>query len=378
MLAGGADQLYRDVLATGHRHYVRLEVWSGDGHNLSDTIPAHLQAEPEGGLAIFSGSVQATLTSRVARNLTIAVHPDLYPRVETDLLAPFGNEIRAFCGVRLGDGSTQYVWPVFRGRIRQVSNDDSGNCSIYCADRANDVLDVAFTNPENSQAGANVFAEFQRLIISAVPDAAFGVSDSYIELVPEMTWEFDRGSALDEIATSVGSMWYPLADGAFVLRHIPWTVASAPVVTLTDHSGGCLTGWSRSRSRDAIFNTVTVTGERLNGDTPVFATATDSDPTSATFVGGNFGVKSTVSRLHTPDTQGHAQTTAESLLRASISSVEDWTLQLPPDASLELGDAVRIQADGSDLIQVVSGFTLPLDLSGSMSVSTRSLVVGGA
>lgn len=376
MLPGGNDTLYRSVLGAPHRRFVRIDVYNGFGTLLSSLIPQHLQGDPEGGLSFLSGSVSATLASRVARRLSLSLPSSLFPTGTGDILAPFGNEIRVFLGVTLGDGSTAYSWQVFRGKIEQIVKTSSGDCQILCGDRAEDVLDVAFSSPENSQVGNTVVAEFQRLVAAAVPDATFGASDTFFKRVEALTWEFDRASALDEIARSVGAVWYPLANGDFVIRAIPWTVASPPVVTLTDQEGGTVNAWARGRSREQIFNVVTVTGERLNGDAPVFATARDTNPTSPTFVGGNFGIKSIVERLQTPATQGGAQTTADTLLRNYVAPVEEWTLEIVPDAALELGDVVRVMVDGQDSIQVVTGFSLPLDLSGNMSVSTRSLVVG--
>lgn len=378
MLAGGMDPLYRSALAAGHRQYVRIEVWSGDGVPLESSIPAHLRGDPGGGLAIIAGSVTATLTSRVARNLTIAVSDELYPRLDSDLLAPFGNEIRAFSGILLGDGSDTYTWQVFRGKIQNVSMDNaSGTCTVVCADRAAEVADNAFVNPVNSQPGNTINAEWQRLIVDALADATFGVSDTFAKTIEALTWEFDRASALDEMSRSVGALWYPLANGDFVLRRLPWTFSQPLVFTFTDATGGTVNSFSARRSREAIFNTVTVTGERLNGDAPVHAVAADTSPGSPTRTTGPFGVKSRVERLQTPSTQGGAQSTAEALLRAYIAPVEEFILQMVPDAALELGDAGTLAVDDREVIQVATAFTLPLDLSGSMTVSTRSLVVGG-
>lgn len=376
MLPGGSDTLYRSVLGAAHQRFVRIDVYSSSGTLLGSLIPQHLQGDPEGGLAFLNGSVSATLASRVARRLSLSLPSHLFPTDVGDLLAPFGNEIRAFMGVRLGDGNTSYSWQVFRGKIEQVAKTSGGDCQILCGDRAEDVLDVAFSSPENSQPGNTVVAEFQRLVAGALPDATFGASDTFLKRVEALTWEFDRSSALDEIARSVGAVWYPLANGDFVIRAIPWTVASPAVVTLTDQEGGTVNAWARSRSREQIFNVVTVTGERLNGDTPVFATARDLNPASPTFVGGGFGIKSIVERLQTPSTQGGAQSTADALLRSSVAPVEEWSLETVPDAALELGDVIRVQVDDVDVVQVVTGFSLPLDLSGNMTVSTRSLVVG--
>lgn len=374
MFAGGGDPLYRSALAAGHRHYARVEVWTPGGQMLE-----FLEADtgsPEGGLVFYSGVVSATLNSRVARNLMLQVPQHLYPVETSDILAPFGNELRVFYGIRLADGDERYVWPVFRGRIRVVEK-NSRTCTLTASDRANDVLDVGFVAPMNSAVGNTINAEFERLVVDALPDATFGPSDSFIKRVEPLTWEFDRGSALDEMALSVGALWYPLAGGEFVLRRIPWTVAADPVTTLSDGAGGIVLDWTARRSRDSIFNVVTVTGERLNGDAPVHATASDTTVGSPTNVMGSFGVRSRLERLQHPSTQGGAQSAAEALLRGYVAPTEEWTINIVPDASLELGDVVRLDVDGRDVTQVVSALTLPLDLSGNMPLSTRSLVVGG-
>lgn len=376
MLPGGTDALYRSVLAAGHRHYARIEVWSGNGVLLDTLIPESRRGV-DGGLFYTSASVSATLDSRVARQLTVSVPMDLYPADVNGLLAPFGNEIRAYLGVQLGDGSLKYVWQVFRGKIRDVTQSSDGTCTLTCADRANDVVDAGFVAPVNSVSSNTVFQEWQRLIADALPDATFGVSDTFDKLMEPLTWEFDRGSALDEMARSVGAVWYPLANGDFVLRRFPWAAAASPVITLSDGPRGEILSWMAHRSRDSIFNIVTVTGERLNGDAPVHATASDTVVGSPTNIGGNFGVRSRLERLQTPSTQGGAQSVAEALLRTYISPTEEWTLGVVPDGSLELGDVLALDVSGRAVIQVVINFGLPLDLSGSMTVSTRSLVLGG-
>lgn len=382
MLPGGNDDLYRRVLGTPHEHYARIEVWSGLGVQL-EVLERQVPPPDDGsrtavGLVFLPGTqVSATLGQQVARTLQLVVPSYLYPVQTTDLLAPFGNEIRAFYGVRLGDGDLTYVWQVFRGKIQDVSMEAGGGvCSVMCEDRGRDVLDVGFVRPENSNAGDQVLVEFQRLINGAVTDATFGASDVPATLVRPLTWQQDRGGALDELAQAVGALWYALANGDFVMRTYPWARAQLPVVTLTDAEGGSVQGWTVSRSRSRIYNTVTVTGERLNGDDPVFATAQDTNPASPTYVDGGFGIRSYLSRLQTPSTQGGAAGVAQQLLRTAISPTELWDLDVTPDAALELGDPVRLLIDGRDVTQVVAGFTLPLDLSGNMRVSVRSVVVG--
>lgn len=366
MLAGGTDGLYRDALAAPQRLYARVEVWDGFGPS------AVLLVED---LPFLSGSVTATLNSRVTRTMTFTVDESFYPVLSSDDLAPYGNVIKAFAGIELGDGSTTYVWPVFVGRIQNTALNSSGVVQVDSSDLGAEVVAFEFEQPENSSAGVLIPTEVRRLISDALADATFGTFDSYGDVVQALTWDQDRGAALDELGFSVGSFWYSLANGAFVLRRYPWTVSAAPVVTLADGEHGIMTGWTVARSRENVFNSVTVTGERLSGDTPVFFTARDTTPGSATRYGGPFGVRTSRLRLQTPSSTGQAQSAAQDALRRDIALAEAWSWEQVPDAAMELGDVVTLNAAGrTGVVQVVDGFTLPLDFT-SMSVTGRSLIV---
>jgi|SRR5687768_1520432 len=364
MLPGGLGAMYRNALSTSHQPYFLVEVLDG------------FQNVLESGLTYLSGSVDATLTSRVARTCQIAFDETFYPYEPTDLLAPYGNMIRAWRGIEFADG-TRDAWVVFVGRIQETRLGTDGTCTAYAADFAADVVENKFLTPQNSQPGTTVSTEVARLIVDGFPQASFTTFSVDDIPVRPLTWQLERGQALDELATSVSAFWYPLADGTFTLRTYPWTVFSAPVVTYSDGDEGSVTGSSATRSRESVYNVLTVTGERLNGDTPVYATALDTNPASVTFVGGNFGIRSQLLRLQTPGTQGSAQAAAEDNLRRLVATVDTWEWEMTPDAALELGDTVMLNVRGrSDIIQVVAGFHLPLDLSGPMRVQGRSRIAG--
>jgi len=362
MLPGGTDLLYRQALAAGHEPYVRVEVWRGAVRLATDVV-------------FLAGSVDATLTSRVSRTLSLTLPKGDYPVEDDGLFAPFGNVIRAYRGLIFADGE-RYVWRVFTGRITEVEQDE-GACYVVAQDRAADVADAAFVAPENSVPGIPVFDEFQRLVSDGLPDATFGPSDSFFQTMPIETWEHDRAGALDEIAVSVGAFWYPLADGRFVMRKVPWTVAGDPVVTLTDTEGGTVLRARPGRGRAKVYNSVTVTGERTDGTAPVFHTAEDLNPASPTFVDGPFGRRNTLINLQTPSTPDAARQAAEDFLRRTTAFTESWSYVCIPDASVELGDIQRLDVRGRvDIRQVVAQFSMPLDTTEMMSVSCRAQVVG--
>lgn len=375
MLDRGLDLFYRRALAAPHEEYVLVEVLDGNGNLLP--VPRGNLA-PDGGLLFLEGSsVNATLASRVSRTCTLIVDESLYPALPGGLLAPYGNRLRVTRGIRFADGRL-YAWVIFTGRIQQPVLNPDGTCTVPAADRALEVAEAGFVVPQNSQVGATVTAEWRRLVSDALPDAVFGASDTFNLPVPALSWESDRAGAAEELSTSVGAFWYPLANGDFVQRRYAWTVAAPPIVTLRDGQGGLIMG-SPSRDRDQVYNSISVSGERADGSTPVFAFAEDVDPDSATFVNGPFGRRNRPVRLQTPQTQGSAQSAANDYLRRSIGLFETWRWTQPVDAALELGDVVSLDAYGrTGIIQVVSAFNIPLEPGAMMNVQAHAQIVGGA
>lgn len=362
MLPAGLDPMYRSARTTSHEPYLLVEVLDGNQQIIATD------------LVYLAGSVSATLTSRVSRTCTITFTEDMYPYEPTDLLAPYGNMIRAWRGIQFADGH-RFRWIVFIGRIQETSLNGDGTCTAYAADFAADVVENKFLNPQNSQVGTLVSNEVRRLVSDGFPPATFDTFQITDITVRPLTWQLDRGQALDELATSVSAFWYPLADGTFTLRQYPWTVAGPPVVDYSDGDQGTVVVSTADRSREDVFNTLTVTGERLNGDEPVYATAVDNNPDSITYIAGTFGVRSQLVRLQTPANQGSAQAAANNNLRRMVALVDAWQWEMVPDAALELGDVVSLSVRGRpDIIQVVASFQIPLDLSSLMRVSGRSLI----
>lgn len=360
MLAGGLDPLYRAALARPHEPYLRVDVYAGN---------ELLQA----GIPWESGSVGATLTSRVARQLSMTVDESLFPHEADDLLNPYTRSLRVWRGVQFADGN-RYRWLIFRGKIT-VARLSGGTATIQARDRAGEVDEAKFVAVANSNAGSLVLDEFQRLVSDGVPDATFGPSDEYWERVPILSWESDRAAALDDIADGVGSFWYPLADGEYVLRRVPWTVPAAPVLTMTDQEGGTVLASDVERSRDSVWSSVVVTGERTDGTAPVYAAVEDLNPASPTYALGPFGVKHRLVKLNSPATQDQAAAAADAWLRRSKAPSKVWAINCVPDPALELGDVVRLNVRGRSEVQVVASFTMPFDAKQNMRVGFRSQVL---
>jgi hypothetical protein len=371
--AGGLDATYRDALTRPHTVYNRVDVLARDGTVLLKGLP------------FTDGSVRATLNSRVARVMTLGVDRSWFPLLPNGsfdtggLLAPFGNRLRAYRGITYGDG-TVVAFPVFYGRIEQVSMTDAGDMSLSANDLAADVVDAQFETPQSSVTSNSISTEFRRLVRGALADAVFGASDLTGVKIAPVAWQSDRGQALDDMSATVSMLWYPLADGSFVQRLTPWTKPGLTAqVSLTDGTSlgpntyGAIAGWTITVSRTGVYNSVVFTSERQDGSTPVHAIVRDLDKTSPTYYLGNFGQKPLLIQNQSALTQSQCLSAAKSALKAATAITQTWDpVTVIPDASLELGDLVAGKAEGAASTQVVTGFTLPLIETGNMSLNLRA------
>jgi len=371
--AGGLDARYRDALTRPHTIYTRVDVLDRDGTVLQRDLP------------FVDGNVRATLTSRVARVLSLTLDRSWFPLlangdVDTDgLLAPFGNRIRAFRGITYGDGSVA-SFPVFYGRIEQIAMSASGSMTLTGNDLAADVVDAQFETPQSSIPANTISVEFQRLVRDALTDATFGDSDLTGVKIAPIAWQSDRAQALDDMSATVSMLWYPLADGAFVQRLTPWTnPGQVAQITLSDGTSASpgdskeIADWTITVSRTGVYNSVVFTSERQDGSAPVYAIVRDLDPTSPTYYLGKFGKKPLLVQNQAALTQTQCLSAAQSGLKAAKAITQTWDpVSIVPDASLELGDLINGRAEGAASTQVISGFTLPLRETGDMSLSLRA------
>lgn len=361
------SEMSRTALAGPHRVTCRAEVWYGGEKVLAD-------------LPLIDGSVRATLSSRVARVLDVVLPGRYFPTRTLDPVTPFGSELRVWRGMEMG--SHYEEWQIFRGRIQSVKLGDDDLCRVAAVDRAGDILDAGFEAPYSTGVISRVTQEAQTIITEAIEDAEFGphfISDAQ---VPELTWEEDRAKALDDLLGGVGAFWYPLADGTFVFRTVPWTYEQDPAYVLTTASEAeagtypTITSTAISYDRSGVYNSVTVNGERTDGAPPVRWVARDSTAGSPTYFRGAFGLRARQIRVQSAVNAGQARSVAMTRLRQGLALNRSWAVTVVADPAIELGDVVEVRAKGRRDVQVISGFTLPL-FNLNMPLTLRALVPEG-
>lgn len=376
-----ANPAYRQALAAAHEPYSRVEVWQS-GILVEELALTSPDAQTATGAPVFlGGSVRATLNSRVTRTLSLTVPDWLYPWNASDLLNPYGQVLKVFRGIRYGSGLTD-EFPVFVGPISDVKPSSGGTATVNAGDLASDVVGFSFSAPSVASVGSPLGAEVKRLITDALPDATYGRFDAFNVRVPALSYDVDRGAALDGLATVGGAYWYSLAGGDFVLRVVPWTTPVTTGALPLTNIGGSLLSAFPLRSRANVFSRITVSNEPSNGAAPFHATVDDTDPTSPTYVHGPYGVKAAQVRITQAATQGACLQAAQSLLKRSKALTESWSITCVCDGSIELGDPLDLLfRDRSSVdhqaVQLVAGYTLPLDHQ-PMTIDGRAVAADGA
>jgi hypothetical protein len=366
------DPGYRAALTRPHESYSRVEVWYG-GIQRDELSWAQRSTYTRQAPVFFGGSVRASLASRVTRTMDLTVPEALYPWGTKDLLTPYGTELRAFRGIRYGSG-TQVEFPVFVGTVEEVSP-PRGSCTVKASDTALRVAGAGFLSPVPSQVGTLVLDEIERLILDANPRAVFGTHSAITALVPQLSYDDDRGQALDNLAQSATANWYTLADGRYVVRLVPWLapLTQAPL-PMSDGPGGTILDAAPTRSTNGIFNQITVLSDRADGGDAIWSAASDTDPASPTWIGGPFGVRSKRIRVTGAAVQAQLDALARTELDKAKALTESWEATVVPDASIELGDALSLTYRARLATQFAVSFTMPLGPNQNMQIQMRDLV----
>lgn len=351
---------YKLGLHRPHQREFRVDLYSADGTVLRRSVKP------------VAGSVTANMDEHVTRSAELVLTADLWGGTDPNaVLTPYQTVVKIFAGTDYG-GPTE-VFQLIEGRVGEVTRNANGTVSCRVDDRAADVVGFQFEVPRNSVPSLPVVTQIRQLITEVLPTAVFGPDDvSLSVLTPKLTWDENRGDALDTLAGALGGRWYQLGNGSFVVRLLPYDVGT-PVATIADGEDGLLFDAQISLTRDDTANSVTVVVERADGGAPFRVNARDSSPTSPTRFDGPFGRVSKIIKVQTPLTNGEATAMARRELNAATALSSRWNVSCVADYTLEPGDTVRLTSRGDSSVQIIDRITYPLT-TGSMTLDTRAFV----
>lgn len=342
------------ALTSSHEMAVRIDVFDSQGLR-------------RGNIPFQGGQINASLLAAVSRSGQFEVSKWL---TRAGLLDPRRDRVQILTGVK---GFP--LVPIFTGRVTDVAPSDSGMVQVQVEDYGRDIVGATFEQPWQATPFATVADEMRRLIQDADGRFAVDTSRALYGQVPVITWEDDRARALDELATSINCLWQPDRTGGFTIFPNPYNLTSVPAwaLDLSDGPGGTLTSCTENRTRDGVYNSITVLVELADNSVPIRVTVRDTKPTSPFFWGGEFGKVNRTVRLQAAGGPDAALVLANRLLNQSLALYRSWRLTTPHFPLLDPGDVISVTQDGETTLQVVESLSYPLEAIQATSIATRQL-----
>lgn len=354
------DSFFASV-STDHRAVVEVQVW--------------YRGQQVGTVQPLSGSVSVDRgrdTRRQLNGVTFA-DPDglLVPTEPTSLLAPYGQQLRVFRGVRVAD--VDFLAPLGVFRILKVNADaPSGVVSVEADDLSYVVRRSRWTTPW--QVGA--------------VDAADAIADILTDRFAEVEIDFElTGYTVGTGVLESGSESDPWRDAQDIARAAGYELAFGPdgvarlyppaspdqVASATYGPGTVILTASREIDATETYNGVYAYGESSSLTLPVAAEIWDEDPASPTYRYGPFGEVPRFFASPFITTEDQAQSAAESLLAQVTGSVESvqWTQVVNP--AHDVDDVIDFTVDQLHLSArlVLDTLDIPLLVTEPMSATAR-------
>jgi len=309
---------------------------------------------------VIGGSIDAHVQQQQLRDATIELD-------QAYLDAGLFNQYTDLAYV-IADFDT-FTVPLFIGRVNDVQRDETanqvGHATVHCVDRGADLVRAQFEQPWNVDFGIVFTSALQDIITDVDPNFALN-TDAYpfpplILSDKPLTYETNRGQALDEVSAGVGAVWYPTRIGNFAVVPNPFAQTTQPtsVLSLDDALGDVFT-MSDQTTRADIRNSVTVIVERTDNTDPVRVTVRDTDPSSPTQWGTTFGKQNLIVKLQSPAERSDAETYAQLRLRQGVGLTHTMTIDTPLWVLLDPFDVITVRYRNVVTCQVIQQVTYPL------------------
>ena len=312
---------------------------------------------------------------------------NLVPTDPTDVLAPYGNEVRVRRGIRYPDGEAELITcGVLRIEGSTISGSE-GDTSIRVSamDRAQKISDAKFEEPFTIEDDTNIVEAIESVLDLVDPgfETRFPVTEFTTPKVTaaegEDPWEF-----LTKFAKAFGAELYFDYEGVLVAAPVPIAGASPNAglhedVNMLDIE----VDWSREEAYNRVIATGSnATGGAIHGPNNDSATprgiATDDDTSSPTYYYGegpySFGKKPLFYESEYIRNDDQAETAAEAELQLQMGVGRKISAQAVVDPRLEPGDVLEVTRARVGVVQelhIVDSVRFPLGASDGMDLTTR-------
>ncbi len=330
-----------------------------------------------GNIEIVDGN--ATFDGQSSLDIEVVVNDiDIIPTDPRSLLAPYGNEIKAWAGVRFDDADELVPMGIYRIESANVSDTgDNLSVSVTGQDRSIRVTEDTFEADQTWAAGTSAIGLIRSLIARDYPDADvttyFNATDFPLPLIQanggDDPWAFAQG-----IAAAIGCDLFWNDDGIPVLRPTPVS-SGDPQWMFSENE--ILTSISKEWNREGIANKVIVQGDSGSLDAPIIGEAVDSNPNSPTYYDGKFGKVQFFYSTQFVSTQTQANDAASGILNTKIGFDQAINFGSIIDPRVRPLDIIEVKRDriGVDELHVLDAVSIPFIGDGTMNGDTRKVQV---
>jgi hypothetical protein len=317
------------------------------------------------------------------------------PSTTTDLLTPYGNEMRFYRGISgqdIGSGIDEYI-PLGVFSIADVNIYDSGDgymITLAGFDRARKVSRAKLADDYVMPTNLNWALAIRQLIAARYPGVIFsGDATQWATKTSEVTplgvplvfktgddpWE----KAL-QMARTIGYDLYFDVYGQCALTPTPDpTSTDQPIVwTFQEGTNSHLLNLQKRLTDENAVNHVVVAGESTGVSTPVRGDAQNTDNTSPTRVNGPFGDVVYFIQNTGAKSSAAAQAQAQAELRIKLGIEETLTFMAIANPTLDAMDPIQVIRGKSEINARwwIDKMTFPLIANRSMNISCRRRRIG--
>lgn len=289
---------------------------------------------------------------------------DLTPTDATSLLSPFGNEIKLYRGIQLSTGPEYIPLGVYGiSSVRITESGQSLTMVVQLYDRARKVILARLVNDYVIAAGTNYVTAIQDLITFRYPGATFSFPTGVTNTTPRLYFQenWDIWKQAQKMAVAIGYDLYFDAYGVCTMTPVP-SIYNASVWDYSEGPESMILSVDRSLNDEEIYNHFVVTGESTSNSTPYRGEASDTTPTSPTYIYGAFGDRPQFIRSGLVTSNAQAQTMATAELQKSIGQPLSANVQSIVHPAHDVGDVIRIVRDKAkiDSFFVMDKLTIPM------------------
>jgi hypothetical protein len=320
-------------------------------------------------IGIESGNVSATYSTQGGRDGVITVDRNT---IDQGLLNPLSDEVYIRTGI---PGFVEV--PIFTGRVDAHNLDSAGDVEVQLLSRGAEAIRAGFEQPWAAIDDNTAANEIRRILTSINGSWSVETSRANANTIGRgLVWEDDPGQALDQLARGASLIWQPDRTGGFEVFTNPYVApTSAPAsIIFRDGQGGTTVEVQEAKSREGIYNSVTVVAEKYGNQAPVRVTVRDNGVSSPTRWGGPFGKQNLIVKSQIPIDVNGCLDLASRILNQSLALQRTWTISMPHFPLLDPGDVFGLWYLDEVTTQVAENVEYSINAQDETVITSRELM----